>query len=250
VIGPVERQRFAEEGSLLIPGVVPEDLLAAVDAEVDAVVQFEPVPPGTVGPHFFFWHPQFLPAARAVLDESDVGRLAGELVAPLPIDLAFDHIQVALNIPPYSHRPGAPHLDGHRPELADPDSFTMLATVFLGDETAVDAGNLWVWPGSHLLHQRLFRERGPHVLLPVSGHACLLDPPVVYAPAVPVLARRGDLLLAHFLLGHNSGGNTTDTTRRVLYYRLACDGHRERWAETFVDAFAEYGPVARERSGA
>jgi hypothetical protein len=55
-----------------------------------------------------------------------------------------------------------------------------------------------------------------------------------------LLARRGDVLLAHFLLGHNFGGNTSADTRRILYYRLAAEGHPERWADTFLDPFMEY----------
>jgi hypothetical protein len=57
------------------------------------------------------------------------------------------------------------------------------------------------------------------------------------------LAQRGDLLLAHFLLGHNIGGNTSPRTRRILYYRLSCDGHEDRWDDMFLDAFTEYEPV-------
>jgi hypothetical protein len=101
-----------------------------------------------------------------------------------------------------------------------------------------------VWPGSHLAHQELLRERGTDVLLDVSGHSTLLaDPPFHLPPPVPVLARRGDLLLAHYLLGHNIGGNTTHRTRRILYYRLAAAGHPARWADTFTDAWFEYAPV-------
>lgn len=63
------------------------------------------------------------------------------------------------------------------------------------------------------------------------------------------MARRGDLLLAHYLLGHNTGGNTTDRVRRIAYYRLGCEDHADRWEDTFLDAFAEYGPVRRQLSG-
>ena len=78
------------------------------------------------------------------------------------------------------------------------------------------------------------------VLTAASGHAVMLDPPVWLGPGEPLLARRGDLLLAHFLLGHNTGGNTTTTTRRTLYYRLAAEGHAGRWPDTFVDPLTEY----------
>jgi ectoine hydroxylase-related dioxygenase (phytanoyl-CoA dioxygenase family) len=121
----------------------------------------------------------------------------------------------------------------------------MLAAIFLTDETRPDCGNLWVWPGSHLGHEALFRTRGVEALRPVSGHACFLDPPVMFGEGRPLLAARGDLLLAHYLLGHNIGGNTTDRTRRILYYRLATTDHRDHWADTFLDAFAEY-PSLRE----
>ena len=116
----------------------------------------------------------------------------------------------------------------------------MLAAVFLSDESIVDRGNLWVWPGSHRGHQQLFRERGVEVLKPVSGQAILLDPPAWFGPGEPLLARRGDVLLAHYLLGHNTGGNTSPTTRRVLYYRLAAAGHPARWADTVLDPVTEF----------
>jgi hypothetical protein len=235
---------FATDGFIVVPGVVPEQLLAAADAEVDATLAADPPPSGTVGPHFYFLGPERLPAADAALRESGALALAEQLVAPHRLQHGLDHIQVALNLPPYSHRPGGPHIDGHRPDQAEPHSFTMLAAVFLVDESQPDAGNLWAWPSSHLQHQRLFREHGPEVLLPVSGHPTMLDPPVEFSSPRPVFGRRGDLLLAHYLLGHNVGGNTTQDVRRILYYRLSCPGHRERWPQTFLNAFTEYAPVA------
>ncbi|HEX7162329.1 MAG TPA: phytanoyl-CoA dioxygenase family protein [Trebonia sp.] len=135
--------------------------------------------------------------------------------------------------------------DGHRPGEARPDSFTMLAAIYLVNESAPDSGNLWVWPGSHLVHERLFRERGPAALIATSGHTHSLPAPPRYSEPAQVLARRGDLLLAHFLLGHNFGGNMSDRTRRIIYYRLSCPDHATRWADTFTSAFTEYEPVRR-----
>ena len=56
-------------------------------------------------------------------------------------------------------------------------------------------------------------------------------------------SRRGDLLLAHFLLGHNKGGNLASHVRRTIYYRLAVSGHPARWEQTFLEPWTEYGPV-------
>lgn len=236
-------RRFARDGYVVVPGVVPEPWLADVDAEIDGVITDAPPPEGKVGPHFYFLPPEQLPASDAALRRSGALTAAEELVAPHSVDHALGHIQVALNIPPYPHRPGGPHLDGHRPEQSAPASFTMLAAVFLSDESVPDSGNLWVWPRSHLAHQQLFAERGPTVLLATSGHTLSLDEPPPLGDPRPVTARRGDLLLAHFLLGHNIGGNTSPATRRILYYRLHVDGHEQRWPDTFLDAFCEYPSV-------
>lgn len=237
-----QRRQFATDGYVVLPAAVGEALLAAADAEVDELVAGSPAPAGTVGPHFHFLPPERLPQADAALRASGVLQEANSLVEPHRLGHAFDHIQVALNIPPFPHRPGAPHIDGHRP--GEPiASFTMLVAVFLSDESAVDRGNLWVWPGSHRGHQQLFQERGVDALTSVSGQAILLDPPAWFGPGEPLLARRGDVLLAHFLLGHNIGGNTSPDTRRILYYRLAAEGHGDRWADTFLDPLTEYEPL-------
>lgn len=240
-------RRFATDGYLVVPGVVPEDLLAELDAEVDALVASAPPPAGKVGFHHYFEHPSRLPVAEGILRDGGVLALAAELVAPLAIDLAFDHIQIATSIQGWDHVPGAGHVDGYGiPGQAEPFTFTMLAGVYLGDETEAGRGNLWVWPGSHLVHQQLFREQGADVMMrhpEAAGHPCLLPEPPVYGPGRPVLANRGDVVLAHYLLAHNQSGNTWNPLRRIAYHRLAVEGHRTRWQDTHTDVLLEYAPV-------
>lgn len=77
--------------------------------------------------------------------------------------------------------------------------------------------------------------RGPFACMPRASRR----------PA-PILGRRSDLLFTHYLLGHNTGANTTDRVRRIAYYRLGCPGHEGRWEETFLDAFVEYSPSRRQ----
>ena len=169
------------------------------------------------------------------------------MVAPLAIDLAFDHIQIATSIYGWDHVPGGGHIDGYGiAGQTEPYTFTVLAAIYLGDESKTGRGNLWVWPGSHLGHEKLFRERGEEVLLsPESqgGHACLLNEPPDFGPGKPVLARRGDVLLAHYLLAHNQSGNMWNPLRQIVYYRLTATGHRERWRATQTDALLEFEPV-------
>ena len=71
----------------------------------------------------------------------------------------------------------------------------------------------------------------------------MLEPPFPIGEPVEVRARRGDLLLAHFLTGHNGGGNTSEHVRRTIYYRLATPEHHTRWEATFLDPLHEYEPV-------
>lgn len=240
-------RRFAYDGYLVVPNVVPDRLLATADAEIDELV--EEIAPiegdGGPGPNLWFPPRARLPGCDNVLRSSPALGIAEELVAPFALDHAFDHIQVATTVPPYVHVPGGPHIDGHGPGQDTPASFTMLAGVLLIDQRAAQSGNLWVWPGSHLDHQRLFHDRGTGVLHQTGGHSTLLDPPATLGPSVEVVGGRGDLLLAHYLLGHNKGGNTAAHTRRTIYYRLAVPGHADRWESTFLDRWTEYEPVRR-----
>ena len=226
---------------------VAEPFLASADIEIDHLID-EVAPTegdGGPGPNLWFRPRSELRRCEAVLRQSGALDIAKELVVPRQLRLGFDQIQVATTNAPYSHRPGGPHIDGHGPGQDPPASFTMLAGVLLTDQHASQSGNLWVWPGSHLVHQRLFHERGTRALQQSGGHSTLLDPPVHLDRPVEVKGGRGDLLLAHFLLGHNKGGNTGARQRRTIYFRLAVPGHADRWESTFLDPWTEYAPVSR-----
>lgn len=236
---------FAADGYLVVPDVVGESLLEPADVEIDTLIREVPPHEDSGGPGQKAWFPPCsrLPRCDDVLRLSPAFEIVQELVAPHVLDHAFDHIQVATTVPPWSHIPGGPHIDGHGPGQDPPASFTMLAGVLLTDQPDSASGNLWVWPGSHLDHQRLFHERGTKVLHQTGGHSTLLDPPIVLRPPIPITGRRGDLVVAHFLLGHNKGGNTAAYERRTIYYRLAVPGHAARWEQTFLDAWNEFPPV-------
>jgi hypothetical protein len=240
--------RFGRDGYLVLRDAVPEALLAAADAEVDDLVATVDAPPAErpdgTGCRPWFGTVAGLPRCADLLHRSRAVEVARELVAPQPIDIAFDTVQVATTIPPWPHIPGAPHIDGHHDPTAErPGSFTMLAGVALTDQRSPQSGNLWVWPGSHLGHQALFRERGTRVLGPVAGHAVWLDPPLDQGPGTELLMGRGDVVLSHFLLGHNKGGNTSPVVRRTIYFRMQVPGHVDRWEATFLDPWTEYAPV-------
>ena len=119
----------------------------------------------------------------------------------------------------------------------------MLAGIVLSDVDTASAGNLVVWPGSHRVLERYFRERGPKSLL--SGM-----PAVDLGPPEPVLARAGDVVLCHYQLAHAAGPNTSPRVRYAVYFRLKARGHDDRRWECLTDVSGS-GPAvsAPDREG-
>ena len=241
-------RRFARDGYLVVPDVVPEPLLRGrrrggrrparrrAAGRGHRWTRTEPLVPAPSSAA------ELRPLSSATRRPSGSPRSSSPRT---PLDHAFDHIQIATTVPPFHHVPGGPHIDGHRPGPDAPASFTLLAAVFLTDQRASQSGNLWVWPGSHLDHQRLFLDRGTDRAQGDRWSRHAPPPAVPLSAPVEVKGGRGDLLLAHFLLGHNKGGNTGPQVRRTIYYRLAVPGHADRWASTFLDPWTEYLPVRR-----
>jgi hypothetical protein len=230
VLNREQVQEFVERGYVLVPQVVPEDRLAEASRAIDTLIAGDPPPPEHRGPHFYFPDADDVPALRDLLIPAwpYAETLIGEGRLPKPTQ-----VQVALTIPPFPHRPGMHHLDGCPPGPDGPYTFTMLAGVLLSDQLDEDAGNLWVWPGTHHTHAEYFREHGPDALVAAGGY-----PPIRLPEPVQLVGRAGDLLLAHYLLGHNIGGNTAERTRRTAYFRLKAQGHD--WRAALRDPWLDY----------
>jgi hypothetical protein len=222
-----------------VPQAVPRPLIDDTRLEVESLVAREPLPAGHLGPYSYFLASVEFPALCALLSGSPALSAAESLITPRRFE-APDQVQVSLNVPPFDHIPGGPHIDGLAPPESDrrPGTITLLAGIFLTDQAAEQMGNLWVWPGSHLRAAAYFREHGPDSLLSSVPY-----PQVELPKPRQVLGRAGDLLLAHYLLGHNIGGNTSAVTREVVYFRLSREGHRGRWRECVQDLLLEFEPL-------
>jgi len=229
---------FAERGFVLIPQVVQGDVLARAARRIDEVVAADPPTAGKRGNHFYFLDAADEPALMAPLTGSPAFGLAGELAGAGTLDIP-PQVQVALNIPPYPHRPGAPHIDASNAEPASEpaiETFTLLAGILMTDQLTENSGNLWVWPGTHLAHAAYFREHGPHLY-------CAY-PPIRLPEPEQVTGHAGDLLLAHYLLGHNIGGNDASSrTRRALYFRVSTADHASHRSEFLQDPWLDYRPI-------
>ena len=231
-------EEFAERGFLVLPGVVPRERVQAAARAIDQLIVREPPGDDVRGPYNYFAEAAQAPELAALLTGSRAFGLAealtgaGTLVPPW-------QVQVALNIPPFPHRPGMHHIDGFPPGPdGRPGTFTMLAGVLMSGQRGPDAGNLWVWPGTHLTHAAYFREHGPDAFFAAGGY-----PPIRLPEPEQVTGEPGDLLLAHYLLGHNIGGNTSPAVRRAVYYRIKRAGHDGRWREFLADPWLDYDEV-------
>jgi hypothetical protein len=243
VLTDEQADEFARRGFLLIPQVIAGDLVSEANARVDGLLAADPPADDTRGNHFYFLDAAGEPALLAPLTGTPAFGLAGELAGAGTLEEP-GQVQVALNIPPFEHRPGIPHIDAANDQ---PDgeptghTFTLLAGALLTDQLTEDAGNLWVWPGTHLVHAAYFREHGPQMF-------CAY-PPVDLPGPEQVTGRAGDLLLMHYLLGHNIGGNfASSRVRRALYFRVSARGHAARRSASLQDLWLEY-PAIRARAG-
>lgn len=152
----------------------------------------------------FYWVNDVSPPnpLLSLLTDSSAFEIISALIRPLQLTMP-QQAQVSINIPPFPHRPGGPHLDGISvtEPSGRPGTFTLLAGFFLTDQSQPDMGNLWVWPGSHHVGAAYLIEHGPDALLNIE------HPLYPMARPEQVVGKAGDLFLGHYMLGHNMGGN-------------------------------------------
>jgi phytanoyl-CoA dioxygenase PhyH len=240
VLSHAQINEFTERGYIVVPQVVPGDVLAKATRRIDEVVAANPPAADKRGPHFYFLGTRDEPDLIAPLTRSPAFGLVEDLAGRGTLKVPWQ-VQVALNIPPYSHRPGRPHIDAANTEPTDApirDTFTMLAGILMTDQVAENSGNLWVWPGTHLTHAEYFREHGPQMF-------CAY-PPIDLPTPQQITGHAGDLLLAHYLLGHNIGGNyESEQTRKTLYFRISNVEHASRQEEFLQNTWLDYEPIRR-----
>ena len=114
--------------------------------------------------------------------------------------------------PPYPHIDGIPYpMNGVVGDEISP--FSMLVGVFLSEVRTEFAGNFTVWPGSHLVLEHYFRERGPQATREGMPSAPIGEPK-------QLLCSPGDVVLCHYQLAHAAAVNTSDNDRYAVFFRL------------------------------
>lgn len=158
------------------------------------------------------------PAIMNLLLEPSVQKILDKTFGLDQID--WDKGQIAIRRAHNYHKPVPPdpHIDGFSSGLNGLDkgkiyNHTVLLGVFLTPVSSEFAGNFTVWPGSHNVYESYFRERGPRAMS---------EPPPTPEIGQPVqlMCGVGDVVLAHYQLGHAAAVNTTDRDRIAVYFRI------------------------------
>lgn len=95
------------------------------------------------------------------------------------------------------------------------------------------SGNLAVWPGTHRIYERYFREHGPESLL--DGM-----PPVELPQPTQLMGHAGDVVLCHYQLAHGVAQNVSPHVRYAIYFRLHHVNHDMQWKEAMTDIWVEW----------
>jgi ectoine hydroxylase-related dioxygenase (phytanoyl-CoA dioxygenase family) len=124
--------------------------------------------------------------------------------------------------------PPEPHIDGFAEGVngVTPGNIynhTALVGVFLTPVRTEFSGNLTVWPSSHGTYERYFQDRGPRAMT---------EPMPKLAPGqgIQMMCEPGDVVLAHYQVGHAAAVNMSDLDRIAVYFRIVLRAvELDRW---------------------
>lgn len=245
-----QKREFFDEGYLKVPGVVPKVL---VDEALRAVNHSI----GTVGlggedmeNNRSAFHCAELLKAPVILDlfnKSPIIEIAEELMGEgnvMPVIQAKPYPRFPLPLGEDAPEPRG-HIDGigsgtnGMPKGYYNRGFTAFAVVYLADLMETNAGNFTVWPKSHRAFEKYFQEHGHEVL--VNGRP---DIPLPEGP-VMVTGKAGDLILAHCLMFHTGGPNSSPNVRHAVISRLRHKQVEDIGKAGYTDLWREW-PGVRE----
>ena len=239
-----QKATFYRDGYLHAPGVVPKErverALGLINTDLGRGID-----PARISE---FYARSFCPELRnapeiiELFEQTDARTLADALVAPGVLKTPT-MAQIALRFPD-SRTPALsrPHVDGtYGPQngvrQGQVAHFTLLAMVALSDVSEPYNGNFTVWPGTHHAYERYFREHGVERMHGGTPRLEHLPEPV------QTEVRAGDLLLAHYQLGHTAAPNLGSRVRYAIFFRLYHRDHDADANDILSDIWREYPGV-------
>lgn len=209
-----EKQQLFEQGWVVIPQVVPAEMVRAARNAINATLE-NYLDSIQVRAHELKTDERLtnmlMKTNAFALIESALGK--GKVVPST-------NVQCALRFPDddTADLKVRPHIDSFHPSVdGKPGSITpfiALTGFFLNDIDDDNAGNFTVWPGTHRQFADYFEKYGadPDLKLGI--------PPVELPRPVQIKAKAGDMIFAHYQLAHTAATNITRDVRYAVYIRM------------------------------
>jgi len=255
VLSAADIAHFKEQGYIIIRDAVPQGLINEALRSINYQLgrpdcwQVDPDPlnaaqlqlklPKDIGCAIFNQSPKFWSVVNTLLGEGKVGpwgnqghegQRQGQQVAlrfPQPPSKGF-------NVPDV--KPGTQyHIDGMGQNKLCP--FSLLCGVAVSEQAHPNMGNLHVFPGSHL-HEGLRGYYRDKIDDDSQGEDDQEKPDL--GASVQVLLQPGDIVIAHQLLAHRVGVNTSAHIRYQLYYRVSSKDHAQLKDQIIDDPWVEF----------
>jgi hypothetical protein len=210
-----QKQHLFEHGWVVVPQVVPADMVKAAREVIDSTVEK--------------YLDSIQTRAHELKTDERLKNMLMKTSAYSLIESALGYgkvvpstnVQCALRFPghdPQSLNNLKPHIDGFHPSVdGQPGSITLfiaIAGFFLNDINQDNSGNFTVWPRTHRQFEQYFKQNGadPDLKLGI--------PPVELPEPVQIKAKAGDMIFAHYQLDHTAAANISDAIRYAIYIRM------------------------------
>lgn len=220
------------DGYALFPGLAPPALVADARSAIDDDLarNYDPSRQSEYDHQSYCPNLRGTPPIMRLLTDAPIRELLDAAIGWT--SLGYDGGQIAIRRAHNAAReyPPDPHIDGiptsyNGLPTDDPmiSNFTALVGVFLSAAAEDFAGNFTVWPGSHHVLERHFRERGPQA-------ASEGMPAISLGTPLQLRFRPGDVVLCHYQIAHAAAVNLSPNDRYAVYFRLwLTDIDSRRW---------------------
>lgn len=232
-IGGIDAARFARDGYVVLPRLLPPALTAPAVREINHRLGAgeHPGRDRYADTHDYLSEYVSSPAVMA-LAAGPVSELAESLLGAGKV-MPLSQAQIALRFPaahdgvvyePLVHIDGPYSGMDAKKVLADrPLRYSLCAGIFLSDTPKPGMGNFTAYPGTHRLIAREVKRRG------LGALRCGVEKCIALPAPVQVTGKTGDVVLFHFQLAHDKAPNFSPRIRRMAYFRF---WHEDSWNDT------------------
>ncbi len=234
-----EEREFAEQGYMVIEDAIPQELVERATEVVDRLTADQKAKEG-LGPKDGINIFDFIGKDDVFLELLDYPTTFPKVWGILGWNIQLYHSHTIITPPNAVSGPGQQGLNWHKDsgrlnnELeTDPQPrISLKVAFFLTDTTELGRANLYVIPGSHLLNK-----------LPVDAEKKPKG-------GIAVRAKPGDAVFFDRRIWHASSPNTSEMTRKVLFYGYSYRWLRPRDNMTVDNVMGRIDPIRQQLLGA